>query len=363
MVEERQYIFLLNASVQPAVCLIIIMLRAENSMCNDKKNKNPLTRQWIQRLGIPLAAIPIIWIYWRIDFHAMIAILPKVAWWTTPVLFTFVISCMTLQGVRWWILLHAFIPELPLKRALAYHFMGVFYGTGIPSGAGQDVIKTLFVAQKSTMETSWAAFWVTRALGLPALAILSMAGFFFMDKSTLPRGWEYAFALFYLFVGIVFFVSFSKRITRPVRIIIEKWFSPKIMLPIEKIREGVYRYRQKKIAVLQSFLVTCCAQIGLILLTCLTIKGITGSFFIWECFTFIPLIELLAVSFPFTPNGMGVREALSAALFAYLHLSKEHLGIYVMLVLFFSLFPRLLGFPLLIHGYRKKRTAAGLLMK
>jgi uncharacterized membrane protein YbhN (UPF0104 family) len=333
---------------------VIQNYRTENLMPIGKKNTN----WWIRRLGIPLAAIPIIWIYWRLDFHSMIAMLPKVAWWTTPVLFSFVISCMTLQGVRWWILLHAFIPELPLKRALAYHFMGVFYGTAIPTGFAQDVIKTLFVAQKNSMETSWAAFWVTRALGLPVLAILSMIGFFSMDKSVLPRGWEYAMAIFYLLVGIVFIVSFSKRITRPVRIIVEKWFSPKIILPVEKIREGIYRYRQKKTAILQSFVVTLVAQICLVLLTCLTIKGITGFFFIWECFTFIPLIELLAVSFPFTPNGIGAREALSAAFFAYLHLSKEHLGIYVMLALFFSLVPRLFGFPLLIHGYRKQRAAA-----
>ena len=327
----------------------------KNQMAIDKKNTN----RWLRRLGIPLAAIPIIWIFCRLDFHTMIDMLPKVAWWTTPVILSFVIFCMTLQGVRWWILLHAFIQELPLKRALAYHFMGIFYGTAIPTGVAQDVIKTLFVAQKNSMETSWAAFWVTRTLGLPALAILSMVGFFSMDKSALPGGWEYALVFFYLLVGLVFFVSFSKRITRPIRIFIEKWFSPKVMLPVEKIRESIYRYRQKKKAIIQSFVVTVVAQMCLVLLTCLTIKGITGHFFIWECFTFIPIIELLAVSFPFTPNGMGAREALAAAFFAYLHLSNEHLGIYVMLSLFFSLVPRLLGFPLLIHGYRKKRSAAG----
>lgn len=317
-----------------------------------------ISNGWIKSLGILLAAVPIIWIYFRLDFHSMLAMLPKVAWWTAPVIFFLVIFCMTLQGVRWWILLHAFDPGIPLYRALAYHFMGAFYGTALPTGAAQDVIKTLFVVKKSSMETSWAAFWVTRALGLPALAILSMVGFFSMEKTALPRGWECAIAFFYLLVIVVFFLSFSKRITRPVRRIVEKWVPPKIILPVEKIRESVYRYRRKKTAVFQSFIVTLAAQVGLIMLTFLSIRGITGHFFIGECFTFIPIIELLAVSFPFTPNGMGVREAMSAGLFAYLHLSNEHLGIYVIFSLFFSLVPRLLGFPLLIHGFLKKRSAA-----
>ncbi len=333
--------------------------QTENSMVNDKKIKNPLTRQWIQRLGIPLAAVPIIWIYWRLDFHAMISMLPKVAWWTGPMLLIAVISGMVLQGLRWWILLHAFIPALRLRRALSYHFMAVFYGTALPSGAAPDVIKTLFVAQKNEMETSWAAFWLTRALGLPSLALLSMSGFFVMDASSLPRGWQFALVFFYLATGALFAISFSKRITRPLRLLLEKFIPKKTLSIVGRIRQSVYCYRSRKKEILLSFLVTVAVQAFLIIACSLSIRGITGTFPLWQCFTFIPIIELISVSFPFTPNGMGVRETLSAGMFSYLHLSKEQLGIYVMFSLFFSLFPRLLGIPLIIHGHLKKSAAAG----
>ena len=316
-----------------------------------EKKKNP----WLKILGIVLAAIPILWIYWRLDFRAMIEMLPKVAWWTGPVLLAIVLVSMVLQGLRWWILLHAFLPELPLRRALAYHFMGAFYGTALPSGAAQDVIKTLLVAHKNDMSVSWASFWLTRALGLPALALLSIVGFSTMDRSSLPTGWEYALALFYFLVGALFLVSFSKRVTRPLRLALEKFIPLKILKPAEQIRESIYCYRNRKKAVLLSFLVTLITQIGLILSGSLTILGITGSMYLWQCFTFIPLIELLAVSFPFTPNGMGAREALSAGFFAYLHLSKEQLGIYVGFLLFFSILPRLAGIVPVVHGFVKGR--------
>lgn len=60
------------------------------------------------------------------------------------------------------------------------------------------------------------------------------------------------------------------------------------------------------------------------------IGGITGSFFINECFAYIPLIEIISMAQPLTPNGMGVREALAAIMFKHLQLSSEQLGIYIL---------------------------------
>ena len=323
-------------------------------MTDEKKTKNT----WLKGLGFLLAVIPIGWIYWRLDFHTTLAMLPKVAWWTGPTLFSIVLTTMVLQGGRWWILLHAFIPEIPLSKALAYHFMAMFYGTVLPSGAAPDVIKTLIVAKKNDMPKSWASFWLTRTLGLPALAMLSLYGFLSMDKSTLPRGWEYALALFYLTICAVFLLSFSKRSTRPIRRLLEKFVPKKILTIMERVRESVYSYRNKKKEVALSFLATFLAQTLVIFGSCLTIRGITGQFPLWQCFTFIPLIELISMSFPFTPNGMGPREALSAAMFAYLHLSKEQLGIYIAFLYFFSLLPRLVGVAPIVHRFVKRRRIA-----
>jgi uncharacterized membrane protein YbhN (UPF0104 family) len=314
-------------------------------------------KSWIRRLGIPIAAIPIAWIYWRLDFHTMVSIAPKVAWWTGPVLFAIAFTCMVLQGVRWWILLRTFILNLPLGRALSYHFIGAFYGSAIPSGAAQDVIKTLLVADKCDASASWAAIWLTRILGLPALGILSLYGFIVMDKSAFPRGAAYAMAFFYILAAFLFFLSFSKTITRPVRIVLERIIPPGIATLLGDIRQGIYRYRGRKGDVFTSFLVTLLTQVLFVFSAIFTLRGITGHFFIWQCFTFIPIIELISVSFPFTPNGMGVREALSAAMFAYLGLTKEQLGIYVLFLLFFGLAVRSVGVVPLVHGYIKKRRS------
>ena len=319
-----------------------------------QKKQNP----WLKALGIALAIIPLWWIYSRLDLSTMLSMLPHVAWWLAPALFLSVTLSMIMQGLRWWILLRAFLPDLSLTRALSYHFMAVFYGTALPTSAAQDVIKTLFVARSNNHSVSWAALWLTRTIGLPGLALLSIFGFFNMNAMSLPRGWHYALILFYVFITVLFLISFSKRITRPIRLLIVKIVPPKIITPLENIRESIYQYRNRKTSIGASFFVTVTVQAFLVMTCVISIYGITGTFPLWQCFTFIPIIELISVSFPFVPNGMGVREALSAGLFSYLNLSNEHLGIYVMFSLFFSLVPRVLGVPLIIHGYWKKRNLA-----
>ncbi len=318
-----------------------------------------LHNKWIRRGGILLAVVPFFWIYSRLDFHKMVVAFPKVAWWTGPVLMTIVIASMTLQGIRWWILVKAFIPEVTFFRALSYHFIAVLYGTALPTSAAQDVIKTFMLANRNDSSASWAAIWMTRILGLPALGVLSAYGFVAMDKSSLPSGWVAGIVVFYLGAFLVFLVSFSKRLTRPFRFIIEKIAPVSVSRIISQVREGVYLYRNKKKDVLLAFAVTLLTQVSLVFSSLMTLKGITGHYFLWQCAAFVPLIELIAVSFPFTPNGMGVREMLNAAMSTYLGLTKEQFGIFVLFQFFFAYLPRTIGFLPVLHGYFKDHFNKG----
>lgn len=315
--------------------------------------KNP----WIKRIGLAVAILPIFWIFTRLDIHSMITMLPKVAWWTGPVLLSIVLVSMTMQGVRWWILVKAFFPELTLARALSYHFIGVLFGTALPTSAAQDIIKTVLLSSKNDPSASWAAIWLTRILSLPALGIISIYGFIAMDKSSLPKGWEYGLILFYASVFVLFVLSFSKKLTRPIRLLTEKFVPVKVTQIISDVRESIYRYRNKRGDVAWALFVTIGTQVFLVFSAVFTLKGITGHFYIWQCFAFIPLIELIAVSFPFSPNGMGIREMLNAAMSVYLGLTKEQLGIYILFQIFFAYSPRLIGLLPIIHGFIKDRRA------
>jgi uncharacterized membrane protein YbhN (UPF0104 family) len=150
-------------------------------------------------------------------------------------------------------------------------------------------------------------------------------------------------------------LSFSKRLTAPFRPIIQRWIPRKLVTVIERLRQGIYLYRNRPGALLLLFIVTCITQVNLILLGCVTLYGIAGNFFLSEYFAFLPIIEIIANAGP-TPNGIGVREALTVAFFTYLKIPNEQLGIYVFITVSFATIVRLTGGIPVLHGMLKERN-------
>jgi uncharacterized protein (TIRG00374 family) len=291
--------------------------------------KNP----WIKRAGILVAIIPFIWIYRRLDFHTMLSILPKVAWWTIPLLFAGTLTSMTLQGTRWWLLLRAFTDEIPYLRALSYHFTSIYYSTILPTSAGQEVLRTLFVLKKAGAAVGWGAAWICKITALMLSLIFSVYGLASLSRTTLPRGLMIGIAAFCILICLIGFISFSKSFTAPMRRMASRIIPAKFLATVENIREGVYQYRHKKKAMLITLVLTFFIQGILIFNTSIVIMGITGKLYFWECLAFMPIIEIASMSVPITPNGMGIREALTALMFKYIGLSNEQLGIYIIIIL------------------------------
>jgi len=303
-------------------------------------------------IALITAILPVVWIFWRLDFHRLIACVHKVAWWTIPVLCIFIMLSMMLQGVRWWIILRPMIPGLSFKRVLSYHFIGVFYSIVLPTSASSDAVKTVLLSRNVAYPVSWGATWLCRIFGFLALVIVSVYGLLTIEHTFLPKGFWFTLGAAVIMTAVVFTLSFSKRLTSPLRPVINKLVPPSFAAIIENIRQGIYVYREQHRALITLFLVSLVTQIAVILTGCFTLYGVAGRLVIADCFAFIPLIEVIANSGP-TPNGMGVREALMALFFKYLHVSNEHLGIYVFLTLFFSIGLKLVGGLPVFHGIVK----------
>jgi len=325
---------------------------------SDQMEKPASLRQKAWRIiGMIIALVPIVWIFWRLDFHRLAECTHRIAWWTIPVMCGFLLVSMMLQGVRWWLMLRGLIPELPFLRTMSYHFIGVFYAIVLPTSASVDVIKSTLLAKKFDYSVIWGATWICRIMGLLALAVLSVYGLFAINRDFLPRGFWIAFCAAMVVSGVVFALSFSKRLTAPFRPVFRKLLPNKISAILENIRQGIYLYRKKYGTLLAVLLVSLFTQATLILAGCFTLFGISGRLCIADYFAFFPLIEVVAGSGP-TPGGVGVREALTAVLFNYLHVSKEQLGIYVFLTLFFGLALKLVGGIPVLHGLFKRRRSA-----
>jgi uncharacterized protein (TIRG00374 family) len=297
----------------------------------------------LQILKYLLAVIPFIWIYWRVDIHKFANVIHQVPLWTIPVVTVVIFLAMFFQGTRWWYLLRAYSPRLPFVKTMAYHFVSVFYSTVLPTSAAQDILRTVFVSRETGYSLGWGVVWLCRILGLLALALLSLYGLLTLHR--FPWSFDIRLPVLISFgvILLLFSLSFSKRSTRPFRKLFIRFLPKKITTILEDVRQVIYNYRDRKRMIAVSFLLTMFNQFCLIFGTSLVLKSVTGSFYFTECLAFIPIIEVVALSFPLTPNGMGVREALTAGMFKYLHLSNEQLGTYVLLLFIITLITRMSG--------------------
>jgi uncharacterized protein (TIRG00374 family) len=264
---------------------------------------------------------------------------------------------MFVQGVRWWLLLRTFSDKFTFTRAIAYHFSSIFYSMILPTSAAQEVIRTLFVVQKVGSAVSWGAAWICKLTAILISLLFSLFGILYLSHTALPHGTLIGIIILFFLLIAAGFVSFSKNITAPFRKIATSFLPPGIVLKLENIREGIYQYRTKKKDLLITIVLTTFIQIVFVFNLALTIKGVSGSFFFWECLAFMPIIEMISMAQPFTPNGMGVREALTTIMFQHLGLSKEQLGIYIILTLSSTLL-RLIGAGPIFYGMIKKQKAS-----
>jgi hypothetical protein len=93
-------------------------------------------------------------------------------------------------------------------------------------------------------------------------------------------------------------------------------------------------------------------QLFLVSAACIAIWGITGKLLIFECMAFIPMIELLCIAIPLTPNGLGIRESLLGIMFLHIGLSPGQLGIYILFG-FYSIALKLFGGIPVLLGFTK----------
>lgn len=289
-----------------------------------------------------LAVIPFIWLFFIIDFQKLELIFKNTAPWTIPLILIANLIVFILQGSRWWMLIHSFIPTVSYMKAMKYHFIGLFYSIVLPSSAAQDVVRSVLISRDESYSTIWASSWIARMTGMLSLFIMSLFGF--VQYEAIRNIENLPLLITLLILGIVLLVlfSFSKTITRPFRLIFQKILPAKIFDVISLIRNSIYLFKHKGFVLFNVLSLTILAHIILFASLTLIVYGITGELKIKEMFAFAPIIEFICMMLPITPNGMGIREVLSLKMFEYMGFSNEELTIYVAII-FISIIFRLIG--------------------
>ncbi len=293
--------------------------------------KHRLSKIILKIIRIVAVVLPFIWILSKIEFSKLIDAFTAIQWWTIPLTISVILATMFLHGFRWWLLLRSFDQQLPFTQTISYHFKSLFYSLVLPTSAAQEVVRTLLIVKKAGSSVSWSTAWICKITGLIVSFSFSVYGLIILSDSAVSSTLVKAALILFMAICILVVFSFSKKLTKPFRNLASKAIPSRYLSKVENLRETIYQFKYRKKSVLISLFITIIIQFLLISVSVMIIKGITGSFFANECFAYIPLIEIISMAQPLTPNGMGVREALSAMMFKHLGLSSEQLGVYILI--------------------------------
>ncbi|GBU22779.1 hypothetical protein R80B4_02691 [Fibrobacteres bacterium R8-0-B4] len=311
------------------------------------------TALFILRAALVIA--PIAWIYARADAGSIAMTLASASVPAILCAAALTIVGIVLQGVKWWILIRRFVPNLGAGVAVSVHLESLFYSFVLPSALAQDVVKSVMLSKDHDPAVVWASSWLGRLIGFLALLSYSMVGVALLGDDALPPKFRVTLFAAAGVTVLLCALSFSKRFTRPMGAVAAKVVGAKILTAAQKLRGGIYAFRHERATLALTFAVSAVIQFVAILAISVTVYAVSGRYCFLECLAFVPLVEIIAVSLPLTPGGVGIREALMALLFTRLGFSEGQTASYVTVSLLMSMTRLVGGIPVLWKSFRKPK--------
>jgi uncharacterized protein (TIRG00374 family) len=304
-------------------------------------------------LRAALVIAPIAWIYARADAGSIVTTLASASVPAIICAAALTLVGMVLQGVKWWVLIRRFVPDLRVGTAVSVHIESVFYSIVLPSALAQDVVKSVMLSKDHDPAVVWASSWLSRLIGFFALLSYSLVGVLYLGDSALPPGFRVPLLFIAGIIILLCALSFSKRFSRPLGIVAEKIVGPNALTAAKKLRDGIYAFRRERATLALTLLVSAAIQFSVVLVASITVYAVSGRYYFAECLAFVPLVEIMAVSLPLTPGGVGIREALMALMFTRLGFSEGQTASYVTVSLMLSMTRLAGGIPVILKSFKR----------
>lgn len=300
---------------------------------------------WLLRILRTAAIIaPFAWIYAQLDYVELEDVLREVPLWVLAMALLSPLLPMALQAFRWWVLLRTAAIDLSLWKTIECHFAASFYALVLPGASAQEIVRAVLLSRQVDYAVVWGSTWLSKLLGLVGWMVVGLLGLA-IEAQLLNLGSFDVRALLLAsaaVLSIALAASFSKRLTRPIRLLSERIVPTPLLKKLAVIRDAVYVFRTQYRALIYAIITTLCIQLSLVLGTAIVLYGIIGQFFFWPFAAILALIEVTIVIVPLTPGGIGIREGLLALLFTHIGIGTEEVSVYIALC-FLGTLSRLVG--------------------
>jgi uncharacterized membrane protein YbhN (UPF0104 family) len=292
-------------------------------------NKKAVNKLIITILKSVILLGPLVWLIFGVKWATINDLLSNIPWWTAPCFFLLIFIRTFFQSLRFRQLLAPFNTHIGIMAMYICDMKARYYSTSIPSSLGQDIVRGTLMRNHILPSEIVSISIFFRITGLLPLLVMASVGVY--PLSTRPELHQFSLILFLL--GLLFGIGvtciMSMRCIRGGLFIFEKFIPQKASDFLLNVAKGLHFYRKYRYLVLKNLLLSTFCQILVVLATFITVFGITRQWYPIEIFSLVPVIEIIAITFPFAPNGAGMREAMYLLLFTMLGRSKEEMLVFI----------------------------------
>jgi len=294
----------------------------------------------INAIHIIFLVCPVLWLIFVVDYKSVAAELKSVNWKIIVFLLTILFLRLILQSVRFWSLITPFCDKIKVSECIILDWKARYYSIILPSSAGLDISRAILLKKHLSIGEIIAVSVFFRITGMIMLVLLSILGFFRLYSQEGVSTAAVSVGILFFILIAVMAVSLNEKASTKLLSILPKKTPKKITDFLVSASKTILLYKKHPKLVVFNLFFALILHTMYIIFTISAIYAICEELKIVECFTFVPLIEIIAAAIPFSPNGAGIREGLSILFFDFMGLSKEQAFSYITVstVLYLSLF-------------------------
>lgn len=230
------------------------------------------------------------------------------------------VAGISLNYVRWYLLVRALDLNFSLRDAFRLGTMGMLLNQVSPGSVGGDLFKAVFIAreQPDKRTEAVASVLIDRVVGLYAMLLVASAGYLWggagAEFSPVVQGLARTIMALALAgtagIGLLMTSAFTGPVVRGYAA-----RTPKVGGTIERLIEAAAAYRSRRKYLFAGILIACVTHTLLVTSIWLIGKGLPVEAPSLAATFVVGPISLAAGAIPLTPSGLGTFEATMEALY------------------------------------------------
>lgn len=244
-------------------------------------------------------------------------------WWLLCAFVTLYIG-KVLTGYRWQVLLAAQGIKIPLLNLIASIFVGQFFNSFLPTTVGGDAMRAYDTAvhskEAAKSVTSVFADRLIGVLALALLAIVGIAGAFFVGEDVTFYLWPVLAVFLVCFVGFV--LVFNRTLAAALEAGLRRFGLAKIADKVNKAYLSLHILRDNPLILPIAFGISLALQINVVLFYFFISLALSLGVSLLYFFIIIP-VALVVLLVPFSINGIGLREGIFVFLMGRLGVATQ----------------------------------------